>query len=191
MEKLCGPGPQLVDHCGASPRRTLDRGSVMTSPELNLMAAPRHHGSLAMTQQRERSAGSPSRASQGREQRRGNRATTVRKWRCRRLVQAALGHGEKRRRTGRGVVEDGKAGTKLTRAQEAVRWPGDDSKAVAAEELGGGGARAQRGEEESGDGCREDWARALAFYRGRREAEASGIQWPASMPGLEDAGYSE
>jgi hypothetical protein len=107
------------------------------------------------------------------------------------LVQAALGHGEKRRRTGRGVVEDGKAGTKLTRAQEAVRWPGDDSKAVAAEELGGGGTRAQRGEEESGDGCREDWARASAFYRGQREAEVSGIQWPTSMPGLEDAGYSD
>jgi hypothetical protein len=28
--------------------------------------------------------------------------------------------------------------------------------------------------------CGEDWARASAFYRGRREAEVSGwLQWPA------------
>jgi hypothetical protein len=88
-------------------------------------------------------------------------------------------------------VEDGEADTALTRAREEVRWPGDDGKAAAAEELGGGGARAQRGEEESGDGCSEDQARALAFYRGRREVEAPGAQWLAPMPDLEDAGYSE
>jgi hypothetical protein len=165
-EKLCGPGPQLVDHYGASPRRTLDRGSAMTSLELDLTATPGHRGSLAMTQQRERSTGSLSRASPGREQRLGDWAMTVRKWWCRRLVQATLGHGEKRRRIGRGVVEDGEAGAALTRAREAVRRLGDDGKAAAAEELGGGGARARRREEESGDGCGEDRARASAFYRG-------------------------
>jgi hypothetical protein len=69
------------------------------------------------------------------------------------------------------------------------RWPGDDGKVAVVEELGGGGARAQRGEEERGDGCSKDRARVSAFYTGRREAEAPGIQWPTSMPGLEDAGY--
>jgi hypothetical protein len=52
---------------------------------------------------------------------------------------------------------------------------------AAVEAIGGGGARARRGEEESRDGCGEDWVRASASYRGRREAEAPGIQWPASM----------
>jgi hypothetical protein len=66
-----------------------------------------------------------------------------------------------------------------------VRWPGHDGKVVAAEELGGDGARARRGEEE----CGEDQLRASAFYRGRREAEALGTQWPVSMPGLEDTSY--
>jgi hypothetical protein len=51
---------------------------------------------------------------------------------------------------------------------------------VAVERLRGGDARAQRGGEESGDGCSEDRARASAFYRGQREAEAPGwLQWPA------------
>jgi hypothetical protein len=59
-------------------------------------------------------------------------------------VQAVLGHGEKRRRTGRGVAEDGKAGTALTRAREAVRRSGNDGKVVALEELDGGGTRARR-----------------------------------------------
>jgi hypothetical protein len=90
----------------------------------------------------------------------------VKKRRWRHSVRATLGCGEKRMRTGRGVVEDGEAGAALTRAREAVRRLGDDGKAVAAEELGGGGARAQRREEESGDGCGEDRARASAFYRG-------------------------
>jgi hypothetical protein len=36
-------------------------------------------------------------------------------------VRAALGHEEKRRRTGRGAVEDGEAGVALTWAQEVVR----------------------------------------------------------------------
>jgi hypothetical protein len=41
------------------------------------------------------------------------------------------------------------------------------------EELDGGGARAHRGEEESGDGCSKDRARASAFYRGQREVEVA------------------
>jgi hypothetical protein len=49
-----------------------------------------------------------------------------------------------------------------------------------AEELGGGDAQAWRGGEENGDGCGEDQARASAFYRGRREAEALWrLQWSA------------
>jgi hypothetical protein len=49
-----------------------------------------------------------------------------------------------------------------------------------AEGLRGGDARAQRGGEESGDGCNEGRVRASAFYRGRREAEVPGwLQWPA------------
>jgi hypothetical protein len=77
----------------------------------------------------------------------------------------------------------------LTWAREAVRWPGDDGKAMVAEELGGGGTRARRGQEDSGDGCGEDRASVSTSYRGWREAEAPGIQWPPSMSGLEDAGY--
>jgi hypothetical protein len=55
-------------------------------------------------------------------------------------VRAALGRGEKRRRMGRGTVEDSEAGTVLTQAREVVRWPGNDGKAAVAEELSGGGA---------------------------------------------------
>jgi ribosomal protein L19E len=98
----------------------------------------------------------------------------VKKWWWRRSMQATLGCGEKRRRMGTDAVEDDKAGATLTRAREAVKQLGDDGKAVAVEELGGGGARARRGEEESGDGCSEGQARAMAFYKGRREVEAPG-----------------
>jgi hypothetical protein len=69
MGKRRGPGPQLVDHGGAGPQWTLDRGSAMTSPELSLAAAPGHGGSSSMAQRRGRSTGSPSRASPGRERR--------------------------------------------------------------------------------------------------------------------------
>jgi hypothetical protein len=84
-------------------------------------------------------------------------------------------------------VEDGEAGAALTWAREAVRWPGDDGKAAAVEQLGGGGTRARRGEEESGDWCGEDPTRASSFYRGQREVEALRTQWS----GLEDASYLE
>jgi hypothetical protein len=48
------------------------------------------------------------------------------------------------------------------------------------EGLRGGDARAQRGGEESADGCGEDPVRASAFYRGWREAVApEQPQWPA------------
>jgi hypothetical protein len=140
MEKLRGPSPQLVDHGGAGPQWTLDRGSAMTSSELGLLAAPGHGGSSVMVQWRERSTGSPSQASPGRGWWRGDRATVVKKWRWRHSVQVALGCGEKRRRTGRGAVEDGEAGVVLTRAREVVRHPGDDGKAAVVQELGGGGA---------------------------------------------------
>jgi hypothetical protein len=40
-------------------------------------------------------------------------------------------------------------------------------------ELGGGGAQAWREEGKSGDWCGGGRARASAFYRGRREAEAA------------------
>jgi hypothetical protein len=66
MEKLCGPGTQLVDHGSASQRWTLDRGSAMASPELGLTAALGHSSSPTMAQRRERSTGSPSMASPGR-----------------------------------------------------------------------------------------------------------------------------
>jgi hypothetical protein len=59
---------------------------------------------------------------------------------------------------------------------------------VVVEELGGGEAQARRGGEENGDGCGEDWMRASAFYRGRREAEAPVA---ASMAGHEGAGYTQ
>jgi hypothetical protein len=116
----------------------------------------------------------------------------VKKWQRKRSVQTALRREEKRRGVGgRGALEDGEASAALTRAREAVRWPGDDGKATVVEELVGGGARARRGEEESRDECGEDRARASTFYRGLREAEAPRTQWPASMPGFEDVGYSE
>jgi hypothetical protein len=64
--------------------------------------------------------GSPSQASPGRGQRRGDRAMTMKKWLRKRLVRAALGCGEKRRGAagGRGsAVEDGKADATLTRVR--------------------------------------------------------------------------
>jgi hypothetical protein len=45
--------------------------------------------------------------------------------------------------------------------------------------------------EESEDGCGEGRARASVFYKGRREVEAPGTQWPASMLGLKDTSYPE
>jgi hypothetical protein len=42
-----------VDHSGASPRWTLDRGLVMTSLELILSAAPGHDSSPVMAHRRE------------------------------------------------------------------------------------------------------------------------------------------
>jgi hypothetical protein len=53
--------------------------------------------------------------------------------------------------------EDGEAGATLTRAREALWWPGNDGKSAAGEELGGGGVGPRRREEEEGDECGEDW----------------------------------
>jgi hypothetical protein len=41
------------------------------------------------------------------------------------------------------------------------------------------------------DGCCEVQVRSSAFYKGWREAEAPGTQWPTSMLGLEDTSYLE
>jgi hypothetical protein len=100
-------------------------------------------------------------------------------------VEAALGHGEKRRIDRRAAVEDDEASAALTQAREAVRRLGDDGKAAVVKELSGGGARARRGEEDTRDGCGEGWARASAFYRVWRELEAPGTQWPALDKSLE------
>jgi hypothetical protein len=96
--------------------------------------------------------GSPSWASPGCRRWCGDRATAVKKrWR-KFSVQAALGHSEKRRRMGRGVVEDSEAGEALSWAREAVRRPGDDGNAAAVEssvevalELDEGRRRAEMG----------------------------------------------
>jgi hypothetical protein len=135
-----------VDHSGAGPGWTLDKGSVKTSLELGLTAASGHGDSPVMAQRRERSTGSPSWPSSGHGRWCGDWATVVKKWRWRGSVRVVVGRGEKRRRTGRGAVEDREAGAALTRAREALRWLDDAGKAAGAEELGGGGARARRGE---------------------------------------------
>jgi hypothetical protein len=77
------------------------------SPELILAAALRHGGSSAVAQPKEGCTGSPSRASPGHGWRHGDRAMAVKKWRWRRSVRVVLGHGGKRRRAGRGAVENG------------------------------------------------------------------------------------
>jgi hypothetical protein len=58
-------------------------------------------------QRREGGTRSPSRASLGRGRQCGDRETTVKKWWWRHSLRAVLGLGEKRRRAGRGVVENG------------------------------------------------------------------------------------
>jgi hypothetical protein len=92
-----------------------------------------HGCSPVMAQRRERSTGSPSQDSPRRERWCGDRVTVVRKWWRKCSVRVALGRGEKRRRTGRGAVEDDKAGEALTWAREAVRQPSDDGKATVVE----------------------------------------------------------
>jgi hypothetical protein len=145
------------------------------SSELAIPAALGHGGSPVMVQWGERSTGSPSRASPGRGRWRGDQATAVKKQWRRWLVWVALGHVEKRRRTGRRVMENSEAGEVLTRAPEMVRWPGDDGKAAVAEELDGSGTRARRGDEESWDGCCEGRVRASAFYKGWRQVGRQGL----------------
>jgi hypothetical protein len=184
MEKLRVPGPPLMDHGGAGPRWTLDKGSAMISLEFSLTAALGHGGLPAMAQLRERSTGSPSRASPGHGQWHDGRVTAVKKWRWRHSVRLALEQGDKRRRTWRDAVEDGEAGAVLTQSREEVRRPGDDDKAAAVEELGGGGTRSQRGEEDSKDGCGEERVRASASYRGWREAEAARIGRAVALNGV-------
>jgi hypothetical protein len=59
-----------------------------------------------VAQRGEGCTGSSSRASPWRRRQCRSRATAVMKWQRRCSVQAALGCGEKRRRAGRGAVED-------------------------------------------------------------------------------------
>jgi hypothetical protein len=77
--------------------------------------------------------------------------------------------------------DHGEPSSGLTGVRATSLQLGNGGEEAVVEAIGGGGARARRGEEESRDGCGEDWVRASASYRGRREAEAPGIQWPASM----------
>jgi hypothetical protein len=79
------------------------------SQELSLAAALGHGGPPAVAQRKEGCIGSPSRASPRLGRRCGDQATAVKKWWRRRLVRAAHGRGKKRRRAGRGVVENGGA----------------------------------------------------------------------------------
>jgi hypothetical protein len=78
-------------------------------PELCQAAVPVHGGPLVVMQRGEGYTASLSRASPGRGRWCGDRAMVVKKrwWWC--SVQAVPGHGEKRRRVGRGAVEDGGA----------------------------------------------------------------------------------
>jgi hypothetical protein len=65
--------------------------------------------------------GSPSQASPGRGQRRGDRAMTMKKWLRKRLVRAALGCGEKRR-----GAAGGGGGVQWRMAKPTRRSPGFD-----------------------------------------------------------------
>jgi hypothetical protein len=55
----------------------------------------------------------------------------------------------------------------LTGGRVAVRWPDDGCKVVAGRKLFEGGTQAQRGEEESGDGCDGDRVRPRPFIGAR------------------------
>jgi hypothetical protein len=81
-----------------------------------------HGGSPAVAQWGEGCALSPSQASPGRGRWCGDRATVVKKRWWQYPVRAVLGHGEKRRRVGRGAVDDGRA-LPLYRGREVGRWP--------------------------------------------------------------------
>jgi hypothetical protein len=70
------------------------------------VAASGHGGLPEVAQRGEGCTGSPSRASPRRGRQCGGRAMVVKKRRRRRSVQAALGRRVKRRRAGRGAVED-------------------------------------------------------------------------------------
>jgi hypothetical protein len=84
------------------------------------VAAPGHGGPPEVEQWGEGCTGSPSRASPVRRRQCGGRAMAVKKRQRRHLVWAALGCREKRRREGRGVVENGGA-LPLYRGRAGVR----------------------------------------------------------------------
>jgi hypothetical protein len=82
-------------------------GRLKNSPEIGLAAVLGHDRSLETAQWREGCTESPSRASPGRGWWCGDRATVVKRRRRWHSIRAVLEHGEKRRRAGRGEVEDG------------------------------------------------------------------------------------
>jgi hypothetical protein len=108
MGKYGGVSPPFVD-CG---RRwsTVDRGQGLGggSPELGLATAPGHSGSPAVVQRKEGCTGSPSQASKGHTQLRGDWAMMVKRWWWWRSMGAELEHEERRRRVRRGAVKTGR-----------------------------------------------------------------------------------
>jgi hypothetical protein len=121
IENHDGLGPPLVDRWMR--RSVVDYGHrrMKSSPELGLAAAPGRGGLPVTAQQREGSTGSPSQASPLCGGWRGDRAAVVKKrwWWC--SVGVVLESRERRRRAGRGAVEDGRALT-FYRGRGGGRW---------------------------------------------------------------------
>jgi hypothetical protein len=92
---------------GRGPRWTDHHGQPQSSTELARAAASGHGCPPEVAQWGEGCVGSPSRASPARGRQCGGRAMAVKKRHRRHSVRAALGHGVKIRREGRGAVEDG------------------------------------------------------------------------------------
>jgi hypothetical protein len=120
-----GLGPPLVNHWHRGSTVNRGHGRPKSSQVLGLAAAPGLDGSSAIAQHREGSMGSPSRASPGHGRLCGGRAMGVkrRQWWC--SVGAVLERRERRRRVGRGAVEDG-SGSPFYRGQGGavggLRW---------------------------------------------------------------------
>jgi hypothetical protein len=114
MDSVHGPWTTSGSHGppwtgGSADRRVTGHDGMLT--DVWPSVTPEHASSLMRAQKREGSAGNPSRASAGLGRRCGNPATSVKRRRQWRSVEAALNHGEGRRRVGRGAVEDGGGST--------------------------------------------------------------------------------
>jgi hypothetical protein len=110
MDSVHGPWTASGSHGppwtgGSADRRVTGHGGMLT--DVWPSVTPEHASSLMRAQKREGSAGNLSRASAGLGRRCGNPATSVKRQRQWRSVEAALNHREVRRRVGRGAVEDG------------------------------------------------------------------------------------